>query len=369
MSRLGRKRSRCSAPRGAPLSWWDGPLRETRGRSQRSWATTMRRARARRGCCRAPAFIDETVRELGEKRASGFLKKFYGWYLGRGRFPKPFKQELVQLDSLREVERLLLSAAPGASSHRRAPARESERRRGAARASDLGLRRRIGKAGQPPADAPNVQSAWRWSQASAGSSPCSSPTSSARPAIGERLGAERFELLIDEVMRVMSAAGRALRRHRRAVRRRRALRGLRRAGRPRGRLRARRPRGARDPAGARAVRRARCAEAYGVELAVRIAINTGPVVIRPDSDDPYNALGDTVNVAARIQELVAGGEIVVGRVDEAPGRELLRRSRSSADTSCGGSPSPSRPFRVRRRPRQARQRAAGVARSSAATSS
>src|ERR671925_656934 len=34
-------------------------------------------------------FIRETVRELGERRASGFLKKFYGWYLGRGRFPKP----------------------------------------------------------------------------------------------------------------------------------------------------------------------------------------------------------------------------------------------------------------------------------------
>ena len=30
--------------------------------------------------------------------------------------------------------------------------------------------------------------------------------------------------------------------------------------------------------------------AYDVELAVRIAINTGPVVIRPDSEDPYNAL-------------------------------------------------------------------------------
>src|SRR5689334_11527889 len=40
-------------------------------------------------------FVRETVRELGERRASGFLKKFYGWYLGRGRFPKPFKQELV----------------------------------------------------------------------------------------------------------------------------------------------------------------------------------------------------------------------------------------------------------------------------------
>jgi nifR3 family TIM-barrel protein len=59
-------------------------------------------------------FIRETVRELGERRASGFLKKFYGWYLGQGRFPKPFKQELLQLDSIEEVERRLLAAAPGA---------------------------------------------------------------------------------------------------------------------------------------------------------------------------------------------------------------------------------------------------------------
>ncbi|MBV8258192.1 MAG: tRNA-dihydrouridine synthase, partial [Actinobacteria bacterium] len=34
-------------------------------------------------------FVRETVRELGEHRANGFLKKFYGWYLGHGRFPKP----------------------------------------------------------------------------------------------------------------------------------------------------------------------------------------------------------------------------------------------------------------------------------------
>ena len=59
-------------------------------------------------------FIRETVRELGERRATGFLKKFYGWYLGRGRFPRPFKQELVQLETLDEVERRLLAAAPGA---------------------------------------------------------------------------------------------------------------------------------------------------------------------------------------------------------------------------------------------------------------
>jgi tRNA-dihydrouridine synthase B len=59
-------------------------------------------------------FIRETVRELGPERAMGFLKKFYGWYLGRGRFPRPFKQELVMLQSLDEVEARLLAAAPGA---------------------------------------------------------------------------------------------------------------------------------------------------------------------------------------------------------------------------------------------------------------
>jgi nifR3 family TIM-barrel protein len=59
-------------------------------------------------------FMRETVRELGEQRATGFLKKFYGWYLGRGRFPRPFKQELVMLATLDEVETRLLAAAPGA---------------------------------------------------------------------------------------------------------------------------------------------------------------------------------------------------------------------------------------------------------------
>jgi tRNA-dihydrouridine synthase B len=59
-------------------------------------------------------FIRETVRELGDQRANGFLKKFYGWYLGRGRFPRPFKQELVLLPTVAEVEERLLAAAPGA---------------------------------------------------------------------------------------------------------------------------------------------------------------------------------------------------------------------------------------------------------------
>jgi nifR3 family TIM-barrel protein len=60
-------------------------------------------------------FIRETVRELGERRAAGFLKKFYGWYLGHGRFPRPFKQELVQLESTEQVVTRLLAAAPGAA--------------------------------------------------------------------------------------------------------------------------------------------------------------------------------------------------------------------------------------------------------------
>jgi tRNA-dihydrouridine synthase B len=60
-------------------------------------------------------FVKETVRELGERRATSFLKKFYGWYLGRGRFPRPFKNELVQLESIDDVVTRLLAAAPGAA--------------------------------------------------------------------------------------------------------------------------------------------------------------------------------------------------------------------------------------------------------------
>ena len=54
------------------------------------------------------------------------------------------------------------------------------------------------------------------------------------------------------------------------------------------------------------------APAYGIDLGVRVAVNTGPVVV-PAGDAPphvlYNALGDTVNVAARLQ---GAGDLVVG---------------------------------------------------------
>ena len=61
-------------------------------------------------------FIRDTVRELGEHRATSFLKKFYGWYLGRGRFPRPFKQELVRCETIEDVETRLFATAPGAAS-------------------------------------------------------------------------------------------------------------------------------------------------------------------------------------------------------------------------------------------------------------
>ena len=59
-------------------------------------------------------FMRETVRELGEHRATGFLRKFYGWYLGRGRFPRAFKAALTQLPTIADVEARLLAATPGA---------------------------------------------------------------------------------------------------------------------------------------------------------------------------------------------------------------------------------------------------------------
>jgi tRNA-dihydrouridine synthase B len=60
-------------------------------------------------------FINDTVLELGEERARGFLKKFYGWYLRHGRFPRRFVQELVELETTEDIVERLVVAAPGAA--------------------------------------------------------------------------------------------------------------------------------------------------------------------------------------------------------------------------------------------------------------
>ena len=59
-------------------------------------------------------FMRETAEELGERRASGFLKKFYGWYLRRGRFPRELRREIVETPTLGAAEELLITKAPAA---------------------------------------------------------------------------------------------------------------------------------------------------------------------------------------------------------------------------------------------------------------
>jgi len=59
-------------------------------------------------------FIRETERELGEHRSTHFLRKFHGWYLKRGSFPRTLRQELATLETTAAVEEALYRAAPGA---------------------------------------------------------------------------------------------------------------------------------------------------------------------------------------------------------------------------------------------------------------
>ena len=113
----------------------------------RDHAATRRSPRREEVVAELLLFIRETVRELGERRATGFLKKFYAWYLGRGRFPKPFKQELVAARDDRGGRAARCSrprrARPRCSSELEA-LRAAAARRGRARlAADLDLRRRL----------------------------------------------------------------------------------------------------------------------------------------------------------------------------------------------------------------------------------
>jgi ABC-type transport system substrate-binding protein/class 3 adenylate cyclase len=56
-------------------------------------------------------------------------------------------------------------------------------------------------------------------------------------------------------------------------------------------------------------------EAYEIDIRARIAVNTGPIMIASgdgDASGRYNALGDTVNVTARLQALADEGDVLLG---------------------------------------------------------
>src|SRR5579864_2488873 len=90
-------------------------------------------------------------------------------------------------------------------------------------------------------------------------------------------------------------------------------------------------------------------------LAVRIGMNTGPVVVGKIGDNlrmDYTAVGDTTNLAARLQQLAKPGEIAVsaatyGRIERQVECELLGRRKLKGKTE------PVTVYRlVRQRPRQ-----------------
>ncbi len=60
-------------------------------------------------------FIRETIRELGTFRATGFLRKFYGWYLRGATFGKARRRAIMELGSCEEVEMQLLEWYPEAA--------------------------------------------------------------------------------------------------------------------------------------------------------------------------------------------------------------------------------------------------------------
>src|SRR3712207_4610418 len=134
--------------------------------------------------------------------------------------------------------------------------------------------------------------------------------------IGETLGPERSKFLMDEVVRIMTTQ---VRRYDGTVAQIVGDEVLALFGAPL----AHEDDSERAVRAALAIQRAlaRYAEeveaAYGVELAVRVGVNTGEVVVATDDADGdgevrWNALGDTVNVASRLQELAGAGEVAIG---------------------------------------------------------
>jgi ABC-type transport system substrate-binding protein/class 3 adenylate cyclase len=80
--------------------------------------------------------------------------------------------------------------------------------------------------------------------------------------------------------------------------------------------------------------------AYGIQLAARVGVNTGEVVYSPQVEDGevrYNAMGDAVNVASRLQELADHGGVVVGQATQRQVETCFDLERLSQDELRGKS--------------------------------
>ena len=133
--------------------------------------------------------------------------------------------------------------------------------------------------------------------------------------IGETLGEERSKFVMDELLRIMSGQ---VERYDGTVVQRKGDEIFAVFGAPI----AHEDDSERAVRAALAIRRAvaryaeEVSDAYGVDLSVRVGVNTGPVVIPADDghgdlSERWNALGDTVNVAARLQAIATPGEIAI----------------------------------------------------------
>src|SRR5690242_15959585 len=166
-------------------------------------------------------------------------------------------------------------------------------------------------------------------------------------AIGERLGPERSKFLFDEVMRLMTAE---IERFDGTVAQLLGDGLLAMFGAP----------VAHEDDSERAVRAglaiqralagysSEVREAYDIDLRARIAVNTGPVVVTPGDGDKnrrYNALGDTVNVTARLQALAEETDVTLGPQTAAQVRSCFELEELGA-TQLRGREQPIDRFRV-----------------------
>ena len=162
-------------------------------------------------------------------------------------------------------------------------------------------------------------------------------------ALGERLDPESVRWVMTALLRDRAGGARAPRRHGREVHRRCRDGGLRDPARARGRRGARRARRSRAARSACASSDEEVERATASRIGVRIGVNTGEVVAGDAAAGQAFATGDAVNVAARLEQAAAAGEVLLGEATLRLVARRRRRSRRSSRSRSRARPSPYRP--------------------------